>query len=467
MEQLETHVEAELETLRKRLDREQKARLDKEEELELLVAAAEAKSVEDAMQTAIDRICASIGWPVGHLYSLDETTGELVSSSVWHLEKGELFEAFRQVSDRLHFGPGRGFVGRILASGKPSWIEDVTLEGNSPVLRAKAAKDIGVRGRFGFPILVGTEVVAVLEFFSDMPATPDQSLLDTMAHFGTQLGRVIERQRMLDRLRKTQDQLVSQQKLASLGSLTAGIAHEIKNPLNFVTNFSEISGGLVDELRELLEAAKERIGPKDFEEIAEILDLFKENVTKIHEHGKRADGIVRNMLMHSRGEIGARRVTNLNALVSEYVKLAYHGMRAQDSNFNVTIKEDYDTSIEPISVIPQDLSRVFLNIAGNACYAACEKAKKTGSGFSPTVTVKTQAAGRAVEVRIRDNGDGIEEAVRQRIFEPFFTTKPAGSGTGLGLSMSYDIVVQEHKGEIRVESEHGHYAEFIITLPRE
>jgi signal transduction histidine kinase len=260
--------------------------------------------------------------------------------------------------------------------------------------------------------------------------------------------------------------LVVQQKLASLGSLTAGIAHEIKNPLNFVTNFAEISVGLVDELRSLIEEQTGHVEPKDREYMQEILQDLQQNVSKIQEHGKRADGIVRNMLMHSRGQASDRQMTNINSLVAEYVKLAYHGMRAQNSNFNVTIQEDFDPSIDPVSVVAHDLTRVILNIANNACYAAYEKKRRLGEGFSPIVSVTTRNLRDGVEVRIKDNGDGMADSVKKRIFEPFFTTKPTGSGTGLGLSMSYDIIVQQHKGELRVESELGKYAEFVITIPK-
>jgi signal transduction histidine kinase len=275
-----------------------------------------------------------------------------------------------------------------------------------------------------------------------------------------------ELEKALDQLRKAQDQLVVQQKLASLGSLTAGIAHEIKNPLNFVTNFAEVSVSLVEELEQSITEQKERIGAKEVENINDILNDLQQSVKKIQEHGKRADGIVRNMLMHSRGQSGQRQLTNLNSLLSEYVKLAYHGMRAQNQNFNVGIQEDLDTSIPPISVVAHDLSRVFLNIANNACYSAFEKKKRIGNGFEPVVSAKSRDLGERVEVRIRDNGDGIPPAVKARIFEPFFTTKPTGSGTGLGLSMSFEIIVQQHKGQIRVESEPGEFAEFIITLPK-
>ena len=272
--------------------------------------------------------------------------------------------------------------------------------------------------------------------------------------------------RALDQLRKAQDQLVVQQKLASLGSLTAGIAHEIKNPLNFVTNFAEVSVSLVDELRDSTEQQSTHIDAKELESIREILNDLQQNVAKIREHGKRADGIVRNMLMHSRGHAGDRQPTNLNSLLAEYIKLAYHGMRAQNQDFNVTIQEQYDPTLEPISVVAHDLGRVFLNVANNACYAAYEKKKKVGNEFSPTIWAKTKNLGSSAEIRIRDNGDGIPESVRQRIFEPFFTTKPTGSGTGLGLSMSFEIVVQQHKGQLQVETQPGEYAEFIITLPK-
>jgi signal transduction histidine kinase len=275
-----------------------------------------------------------------------------------------------------------------------------------------------------------------------------------------------ELEKALDQLRKAQDQLVVQQKLASLGSLTAGIAHEIKNPLNFVTNFAEVSVSLVNELRESTEHQSAHIDAKELENIRDILDDLQQNVGKIQEHGKRADGIVRNMLMHSRGHAGDHQPTNLNSLLSEYVKLAYHGMRAQNQNFNVTIQEQYDSTLEPVRVVAHDLGRVFLNIANNACYAAYEKKKKLGDGFSPTIWAKTKNLGSRAEIRIRDNGDGIPESVRQRIFEPFFTTKPTGSGTGLGLSMSFEIVVHQHKGQLQVETEPGEYAEFIITLPK-
>jgi signal transduction histidine kinase len=270
----------------------------------------------------------------------------------------------------------------------------------------------------------------------------------------------------LEELKKTQDRLLVQQKLASLGTLTAGIAHEIKNPLNFVTNFAEILRSLVDELRASVVSQKDRIDPGEFDFMEGTLVDVAMNAAKIREHGKRADDIVKGMLMHSRGQKGHVQPSNLNALISEYVKLAYHGLRAQDISFNVSIVEEYDPAVPVMNLVPHDLSRVILNIANNGAFSADQKAKRAGPDFKPTLRITTLNLDKHVEIRMRDNGDGIPEEIRQKVFEPFFTTKPAGSGTGLGLSMSYEIVVQQHAGQIRVESEPGQYAEFIITLPR-
>lgn len=258
---------------------------------------------------------------------------------------------------------------------------------------------------------------------------------------------------------KTQEQLVTQQKLASLGALTAGIAHEIKNPLNFVNNFSEVS-------RELLEELITELNRDDKKEAINLIEDLKQNLEKITSHGKRADSIVKGMLLHSRGTSGEKVQTNINELVEQYVNLAYHGMRAQNKEFNVTIEKDYDVTIEKINVIPQDLSRVFLNFINNSFYAVTEK-KKTSSGkFIPLLKVSTKNLADKVEIRIWDNGCGIPAEIKKNVFTPFFTTKPAGEGTGLGLSLSYDIVVKQHSGEIKFESEAGEFTEFLIALPK-
>jgi signal transduction histidine kinase len=266
-------------------------------------------------------------------------------------------------------------------------------------------------------------------------------------------------------LKAAQTQLIQSEKMASLGQLTAGIAHEIKNPLNFVNNFSELTKELAVEVIEEIEKLNESIDPKDAEYIIGILRDIESNVKKINEHGKRADSIIRGMLLHSRGKSGEMQPSDLNALLAEYVALGYHGLRATDNTFNIKIETDYDPSVGKINVVPQDISRVFLNMINNACYSTVQKKAELKDAYFPILKVSTERTADKVIIRIRDNGKGISPAIAERIFNPFFTTKPAGSGTGLGLSISYDIIVQEHHGEIKVESTEGEFAEFTITLP--
>ncbi len=263
----------------------------------------------------------------------------------------------------------------------------------------------------------------------------------------------------LSELKSAQAQLIHSEKMASLGELTAGIAHEIKNPLNFVNNFSEVS-------RELLDEMKTELSNKNIDEVIGLIEDLKQNLEKINQHGKRADSIVKGMLLHSRGTSGERTLTDINDLLDQYVTLAYHGLRAQNKEFNINIEKDYDKTLEKITVVPQDISRVFLNIINNACYAAYDRKKKNGVGsFSPALRVSTKNMNGKVEIRIGDNGNGIPKDILDKIFQPFFTTKPSGEGTGLGLSLSYDIVAKVHGGNIKVESEEGKGAEFIIQLP--
>ena len=288
-----------------------------------------------------------------------------------------------------------------------------------------------------------------------------------LTHTVQQLQNEIEeRQRIEANLRAMQNQIVVQEKLASLGSLTAGIAHEIRNPLNFVNNFSEVSAELTEELLQKIENQAERLEPETREYIAELLTDLTANLKKIHQHGQRADKIVGNMLLHSRGQSGHWEATDINSLLAEYINLAYHGMRAKEANFNITIQTDYDNEIGEVEVVPQDIARVFLNIINNACYAAHKKKQEMGEEFSPLLDLRTRNLASAVEIRIRDNGSGMTPDVLDNIFNPFFTTKPAGEGTGLGLSISHDVIVQQHRGELKVETEVGNYTEFIITLPK-
>jgi signal transduction histidine kinase len=275
----------------------------------------------------------------------------------------------------------------------------------------------------------------------------------------------------LKELQAAQASLIQAEKLASLGQLTAGIAHEIKNPLNFVNNFASLSNELLAELKEIAEPATATLDPDRREELDSTLAMLSSNLDKIAEHGKRADNIVRGMLEHSRGASGERRTVDLNALVDEALNLAFHGARAQDRNFNITLERDFDPELAPIEVVPQDITRVFLNQFSNGFYAAHKRAQETGkdagkAGFRPTLRVVTRDQGDWVEVRVRDNGAGIPDEIRDKLFQPFFTTKPTGEGTGLGLSISYDIVTQQHGGTIEVESEPGSFTEFITRLPR-
>ena len=266
-----------------------------------------------------------------------------------------------------------------------------------------------------------------------------------------------EIQSTLTQLKSTQAQLIQSEKMASLGELTAGIAHEIQNPLNFVNNFSEVN-------KELLAEMKDEIDKGNLDEVKALANDVIDNEQKINHHGKRADAIVKGMLQHSRSSSGKKEPTDINALCDEYLRLSYHGLRAKDKSFNATMKTDFDTAMEKINIIPQDVGRVILNLFTNAFYSVTEKKKLNIGGYEPTVSVSTKKTGGKAEVRIKDNGMGVPQKVMDKIFQPFFTTKPTGQGTGLGLSLSYDII-KAHGGELKAETKEGEYAEFIIILP--
>jgi len=250
--------------------------------------------------------------------------------------------------------------------------------------------------------------------------------------------------RSLEELKSAQAQLIQSEKMASLGELTAGIAHEIQNPLNFVNNFSEVSNELIDEMNEELDSG-------DLEEVKAISEDLKQNLEKINHHGKRADAIVKGMLQHSRSSSGQKDPADINALADEYLRLAYHGLRAKDKAFNATLKTNFDENIGKIEIIPQDVGRVILNLITNAFYAVNEKKKEQVEGYEPMVKVSTRKKGTEIEIKVEDNGNGIPKSMLDKIFQPFFTTKPTGQGTGLGLSMSYDII-KSHGGELKVET---------------
>jgi signal transduction histidine kinase len=302
--------------------------------------------------------------------------------------------------------------------------------------------------------------IALVETFADQAAIA----IENVRLFESVEARTRELAKSLEDLRTTQDRLVQTQKLASLGQLTAGIAHEIKNPLNFVNNFSGVSVELIDALRLVLSGA--HLDSKLRAEISEIADTLQGNLDKVVQHGKRADAIVKNMLLHSREGSGEHRVIDINALVEESLNLAWHGARAETQGFEIKLKQSFDPSAGGADVFPQDIRRALLNLIANGFYAATMRRGTDGDGYEPTLTASTRNLGDRVEIRIRDNGTGIAPDVKEKMFEPFFTTKPTGEGTGLGLSISHDVIVKQHAGTIEVDTQPGEFTEIRIVLPR-
>jgi signal transduction histidine kinase len=373
--------------------------------------------------------------------------------------------------------PGRETItGRVFMDGKPVHVADVQ---SDPEYNFGQAPTIGAyRAVLAVPLMRDGAVEGVLLLGRPQPGAFSQRQIDLVQTFADQAVIAIENVRLfeqvqertkelslsLEDLRTAQDRLVQTEKLASLGQLTAGIAHEIKNPLNFVNNFSALSGELIDELNDVLKPAA--LDDKVREEVDELTHMLKGNLEKVVQHGKRADSIVKNMLLHSREGSGEHRPADINAIVEESLNLAYHGARAEKSGFNITLRRDFDPAAGMIDLYPQEITRVFLNLISNGFYAAAKRKEADVEGFEPTLSATTKSLGNKVEIRIRDNGTGIPLEVKEKMFNPFFTTKPAGEGTGLGLSMSHDIVVKQHGGKIDVDTMPGAFTEFIITLPR-
>ena len=303
--------------------------------------------------------------------------------------------------------------------------------------------------------------VELVQIFADQAVIA----IENVRLFDQVQARTKELAASLDELRAAQERLVQTEKLASLGQLTAGIAHEIKNPLNFVNNFSALSAELVGEMNDVLATAA--LDKKTRLELDELGQMLKTNLEKVVQHGKRADSIVKNMLLHSREGSGEHRVADINTLLDESLNLAYHGARAENPGFNITLLRDFDANAGAIELFPQEITRAFLNLISNGFYAVTKrKTESADSGFEPVLSAATRDLGNTVEIRIRDNGTGIPAEVKEKMFNPFFTTKPAGEGTGLGLSMSHDILVKQHGGIIDVETEPGQFTEFKILLPR-
>jgi len=373
---------------------------------------------------------------------------------------------------------GQGsLVGRTALARKPVHIPDCLADpGYSAVAYQAAGQYRTLLGvpllREGVPIGVIGMMRAAVRPFSDrqieLVATfADQAVIaiQNAQLFEQVQQRTRELSQSLDELRAAQDRLVQTEKLASLGQLTAGIAHEIKNPLNFVNNFSALSIELTDELNSVLKQAVLANGVRA--EVDELTGLLKGNLDKVVQHGKRADSIVKNMLLHSREGFGERRAADINALVGESLDLAYHGARAEKAGFSMTLKHDLDPEAGVVDLYPQAIIRALINLISNGFHATTRrKAEASNETFEPVLSAATKNLGKTVEIRIRDNGTGISSEVREKMFNPFFTTKPTGEGTGLGLSMTHDIIVKQHGGRIDVETEPDVFTEFRITLPR-
>ena len=377
--------------------------------------------------------------------------------------------------------PDRGSVfGRAILEGRTIHVPDLLAD---PDLDQRRLRDYAgaanIRSGLGVPLTREGAIVGVFTLQRREPRPFTDKQIELVTTFADQAVIAIENVRLFDEvqartrelaasledLRTAQDRLVQTQKLASLGQLTAGIAHEIKNPLNFVNNFSAISTELIDELQDALKGIS--LDEKRRAEVDELTTTLRSNLDKVVQHGKRADGIVKNMLLHSREGSGEHRVVDVNALVEESLNLAYHGARAEKQGFNITLKRSFDASAGTADLFPQEITRVLLNLIVNGFYAATKrKVEAGGNGYEPTLMAATRNLGDSVEIRIRDNGTGIPPDVKEKIFNPFFTTKPAGEGTGLGLSLSHDIIVKQHGGSIEVDTAPGDFTEFRVILPR-
>jgi len=369
---------------------------------------------------------------------------------------------------------GEGALSAAAAAGAPAQIPDLLRERKYALPKlSDALSSLGYRSLIAAPLLHEQDVLGGLVVARREAGEFSKEIVSLIESFATQSAIAVRNAKLFEeqgrrehdlrvaheQLTQAQANLVHAEKMASLGQLTAGIAHEIKNPLNFVNNFSELSGELLHELRETMASPGA--------EQEELITTLTANLAKIAEHGRRADGIVTSMLLHSRGGSGEPRATDLNALVEEALNLAFHGARARDRSFNITLERDFDPALGPIELVPQDITRVLLNLFGNGFYAANKRLQEgTDLKFRPSLRVTTRDLGDHVEIKVRDNGVGMPPDVQAKLFTPFFTTKPTGEGTGLGLSISYDIVTQQHGGTITVESRAGEFTEFTVRLPR-
>jgi two-component system, NtrC family, sensor kinase len=434
----------------------------------LRVIASSPTDVEPVLNAIVESACELCEAEDAIVFLLDD--GDLRSAA----HHGPIPEGLT----RLPISRTR-IVGRAFLDRKPVHVRDFhSVEGAEFPDGQAIALRLGHRTMLAVPLLREGESIGTITLrrnevhpFSDKQITLLQTFADqaviaigNVRLFEQVQARTRELAASLDELRTAQDRLVQTEKLASLGQLTAGIAHEIKNPLNFVNNFAALSAELTDELNDVLKPAT--ISDKIREEVDELTGLLKDNLEKVVQHGKRADSIVKNMLLHSREGSGDHRPADINALVDESLNLAYHGARAEKPQFNVTLQRNFDPNAGMIEMFPQEITRVFLNLIANGFYAVNKRKTENNEEFDPVVSATTTDRGSHVEIRIRDNGTGIPDEVKEKMFNPFFTTKPAGEGTGLGLSMSHDIIVKQHGGTIDVATEPGQFTEFTVVLPR-
>jgi signal transduction histidine kinase len=451
---------------------------DLSESLEQQTATSEVLSVisrskfdlEPILQSVVDTAARLCRAEQGGIFRLDQ--------GIYRFAAGHSLDAgYLEFEKATPYLPGPGTaVGRAAMTGQVARIDDVLTD---PLYEQKnEARNADIRSAIGVPLMRADAPIGVIalarsaEPFNDrevelVTTFADQAVIaiENVRLFESVEARTRELAKSLEDLRTAQDRLVQTEKLASLGQLTAGIAHEIKNPLNFVNNFSGVSAEMIGELKEALGDVS--LNEKKRSEITELMDTLRGNLDKVVQHGKRADAIVKNMLQHSREGSGEHRRVDINALVEESLNLAWHGARAEKQGFEITLKQSFDPAAGEVDLFPQDITRALLNLISNGFYAASKRRAATNGGdYEPTLAASTKNLGDRVEIRIRDNGTGMPPDVKEKMFNPFFTTKPTGEGTGLGLSISHDILVKQHAGSIEVDTQPGEFTEIRIILPR-